>query len=127
MNTQKGKPPLDVWLSGTEHIHLISDLFDVPDNDTRMTGRSSRLACKFAELAMQPPNQRIIVRDHFETNTAHYTLLTKVAKIMDTLGVDYEIGTHENHVRDPTTFTGTVNTGVDSHYIIARPKMKLPF
>ena len=51
------EPIVEVWLSGNEVIHLVSDLVDPNpvDKDPRASGRTTKLALKYASLALAHP------------------------------------------------------------------------
>lgn len=101
----------EVWVSGTEIIHLVTELIDGKPDDDRATGRTTRLACKYADLAMQYPHCRIVVRDHFDNLDADRRLCHTVTQILDVLKIDYEIGELNRVVEDPGSFTGKKKTG----------------
>jgi len=116
----KEPPPLEIWLSGNENINLVTDLLDPQPVATRGTGRSKRLALEYAVAALKYPNQRIRIKDHFNSNAAHYNVQNMVCRILDTLSIDYEIGQLKSYVRDPEEFTG-VRQVDDGFYITAKP------
>ena len=116
--------PREVWVSGTEIVRFVDELIDGVDTDKRMTGRTSRLACKYAELALQYPNCRVIVKDHFDKTESNRRLLQMVSQILDVLNIDYEMGEIPEVIRTPATFTGTVPTGNMIAFIRATPKTK---
>lgn len=117
------EPPLEIWLSGNENINLVTDLLDPQPKATERSGRSKRLALEYASAALRYPNQRIRIKDHHKTNNAHYAVQVMVCRILDTLGIEYEIGRLPNYIRDDSSFTGTVRTDEDGFYITARPNM----
>lgn len=116
--------PREVWVSGTEIIRFTDELIDGVNTDKRMTGRTSRLACKYAELAMQYPNCRVIVKDHYDKTDSNFRLLRIVTQILNVLNIDYEMGQIPEVVKDPSTFTGSVPTGTMIAFIKAIPKTK---
>lgn len=115
--------PQQIWLSGTEEINLISSLLEPEEEDKRGTGRTSRLACKYAELAMITPFQRVRIIDHWNTVEGNRQLTIKVTKILDALNIDYSVGELGMAERDPGTLTGTRSTG-KAFFVTATPKKK---
>lgn len=86
--------PREVWLSGMEHIRLAQELIDgVINDDKRQTGRTTRLALHYILVALTADNHRVLVEDHFNSRDAHQNLLQLICRILDTLNIDYEIGT----------------------------------
>lgn len=121
----KEENPREVWLSGTEIIRYAQHLIDgLPD--VRATGRTKRLACKYAELAMAAPHCKVLVKDHHHSLEADQTLLREVIKILDALKIDYEVGELNSVIRDPDSFTGSVQDG-KVVFIKATPKTIEPF
>lgn len=116
--------PREVWVSGTEIVRFVDELIDGVDTDKRMTGRTSRLACKYVELAMQYPNCRVIVKDHYDKTDSNRRLLQMVTQILNVLNIDYEMGEIPEVVKDPSAFTGSVPTGNMIAFIKATPKTK---
>ena len=119
-----GDEPREVWVSGNEIVRYVQHLIDgVPDN--RATGRSNRLACKYAEFAMSFPNCKVLVKDHHRSIEADRSLLIKVSNILDALGIDYELGELNSVERDPGSFTGT-SPSRRVVFIKATPKLVEP-
>ncbi len=117
--------PREVWVSGTEIVRYAQDLIDgLPS--ARASGRTKRLACKYAELAMKFPNCKVMVKDHHRTLEADRLLLREVIKILDALKIDYEMGELNSVLRDPDSFTGSVQDG-KVVFIKATPKTIEPF
>ena len=112
--------PREVWVSGTEIVRYAQDLIDGPPKK-RASGRTKRLACKYAELAMKFPNCKVAVEDHLRTWEANRMLLREVIKILDALKIDYEVGELNSVIRDPDSFTGVIQKGKVC-YIKATPK-----
>ena len=117
----KEEPIVEVWLSGNEVIHLVSDLLDPVDKDPRASGRTTKLALKYASLALENPGHRIAIKDHLNTKHAHETLLKKVMELLNTLKIDFECGNIPIVEKDPGDFTGTKNTGKRFYFIKATP------
>lgn len=117
--------PREVWLSGSEHINLVTDLLIQPVDATRGSGRTSKLALQYAMMALKVPHHKIRIIDHFRTNDSHYRLQKMVCDILDVLKIDYEIGRIDGYVRDPNSFTGVVKSD-DGFYITAKPKDPIP-
>lgn len=116
--------PREVWVSGNEVIRYAQHLIDgVPG--VRGTGRTKRLACKYAELAMAYPNCKVMVKDHHRTLDADRRLLQEIIKILDILKIDFEVG--ELPIIEPSknTFTGSRPTGI-TVFIKATPKLIQP-
>lgn len=112
--------PREVWVSGTEIVRYAQDLIDgLPRK--RRSGRTKRLACKYAELAMKFPNCKVMLKDHYRTLEADRLLLREVIKILDALKIDYEMGELDSVLRDPDSFTGAVQNG-KVVFIKATPK-----
>jgi hypothetical protein len=103
----------DIWLSGNENLRLI---------DGRQSGRTTKLALKYVQLALKAPGSRIIIRDHYSSNDAHWRLQNLVCAIMDTIKVDYETGKVKEAIADPGSFTGVKVVG-GVYFIIATPKL----
>lgn len=83
----------EVWLSGTETIRMVHELVGIEkDPQAREVGRTTRMAVKLAHIALSVPDHKVIVKDHFESEEADHALVRKVAKILDALGVSYELG-----------------------------------
>lgn len=116
--------PREVWVSGTEIVRFTDELIDGVNTDKRMTGRTSRLACKYAELAMQYPNCRVIIKDHLDKTDSNRRLLQMVTQILDALNIDYEMGQIHEVVKNPSAFTGSVPTGKMIAFIKATPKTR---
>lgn len=112
----------EVWLSGYETIHLVSELLESKEEPNRRTGKSAKLAIAHVHLALKHPHQRIVIKDHFNNNTAHENLQRNICKILDVLGIDYEIGVRRAYIRDPDSFTNVAPALADDYYIIAKPK-----
>lgn len=110
-----------VYLSGEETIYLISDILDPKPKEERATGRTSRLACKYAEMAMQFPNTRVMVKDHYDDKHAHNRLMEMVGRILTTLNIEYQMSQIPIAIKDPNSFTGVKMTDKAGHYIIVRP------
>lgn len=119
----ENKDTREVWVSGSEIIRHTDELIDGSKQDERATGRTSRLACKYAELALQYPNCRVIIKDHFDKLDADRQLARLVCKILDLLNIDWEAGQLDQVVRDPHSFTGTTKTG-QVVFIKAKPKIR---
>lgn len=113
--------PRNVWLSGTEHINLVSDLLDPESKPDRAIGRTKKLALQYAFLCLQTPYHKVIIKDHFDSNQAHHTLQLMVCDLLDKLHIEYSIGRIPHHIKDDREFTGTRSTGKTDHYIIATP------
>ena len=119
----KPDDPREVWVSGTEIIHLVTELIDGKSESDRATGRTSRLACKYADLAMQYPHCRIVIKDHFDGLDADRRLVCIVGKLFTVLNIDYEIGELDRVVEDPEAFTGRKHVG-KAVFIKATPNLK---
>ena len=117
--------PREVWVSGTEIVRYAQDLIEGLPNE-RASGRTKRLACKYAELAMKFPNCKVMVKDHFRALEADRLLLREIIKILDALKIDYEVGELNSVIRDPDSFTGSVQEGRVC-FIKATPKIIEPF
>ena len=117
------EPIVEVWLSGNEVIHLVSDLLDPDpvDKDPRASGRTKKLALKYASLALANPGHRIAIRDHHDTKHAHEALLKLVMEVMHTLKIEFECGNIPIVQRDEGDFTGTKQTGKRFYFIKATP------
>lgn len=114
------EPPLEIWLSGNEIINLVTDLLEPRSTELRATGRSKKLALAYATAALKLPNQKIRIKDHFNANGAHFYVQSMVCKILDALGIEYEVGQIPGYIRDPNEFTG-VRKVDDNFYVVARP------
>lgn len=85
--------PREVWLSGMEHIRLAQELIDGVVNDERGTGRTTRLALHYILIALTAPDHKVLVVDHFNSRVAHENLMQLMCRLLDSLNIDYEIGT----------------------------------
>lgn len=79
-----------IWLSGEEEVHLISDLLDGNPHDERASGRTNKLALKYAYLVLKTPNNKVIIRDHHIEG--HTLLQRKVVNLLQTLAIEAEFG-----------------------------------
>jgi hypothetical protein len=114
----------DIWLSGNENLRLIDELLEPHhDNDGRQSGRTSKLALKYAQLALRAPGSRIILRDHHSTNDSHWRMQVLVCSLLDALKIDYQVGSTKEAEVDPGSFTGVRLTGHQQYYVIALPKL----
>ena len=125
MQLTEEERPREVWVSGTEIVRYAQDLIDGLPNE-RSSGRTKRLACKYAELAMKFPNCKVMVKDHHRSLEADRALLREVSRILSILCVDYEMGELDSVIRDPDSFTGSVQEGRVC-FIKATPKTIEPF
>lgn len=82
--------PDQIWLSGEEEIHLISELLDGNSHDERASDRTNKLALKYAYLVLKTPNNKVIIKDHH--NEDHTLLQRKVVNLLQTLAIDTEFG-----------------------------------
>ena len=113
--------PQEIWLSGSEHINLISDLLEPKEDSVRPTGKTTKLALKYAQLALHTPHNKIIIKDHSKAHEAHRRLQSLVCRVLEALNIDYEVGVIRVATEDLGSFTGKLITR-KQHYIIARPK-----
>ena len=113
--------PQEIWLSGSEHINLISDLLEPKEDSVRPTGKTTKLALKYAQLALHTPHNKIIIKDHFNTQEPNRHLQKLVCRVLEALNIDYELGEIKIATEDLGSFTGKLITD-KQFYIIARPK-----
>lgn len=92
MTSTRSDQPREVWLSGTENIHMVEELFDDIERQERGSGRSTALAIKYAQIAIHAKGVPVIVRDHHNEEQSHRMVLQLVQLVFDVLNVDYEIG-----------------------------------
>lgn len=115
--------PTEIWLSGDELIHFVSDLLEPKgDDEERRTGRSSKLALHYALLLLKAPGNRVMIRDHFDSPESNRSLMRTVCSILELLGIDYGLGQIQVGEADPGSFTGVRVTGT-LPYIVAHPKL----
>lgn len=119
------EPPQEVWLSGNEHIQLVSELFGEKP-ELQRSGRTKRLAAKYAELAMMCPGNKVIVYDHHNIEPTNRACFHLTCRVLDTLQVEYEIG-QINIIEYDASFTGAKHTGRKQYYIVVTPPKELPF
>lgn len=110
----------DVWLSGDETIHFVSELFSGPI-DPRRTGRTKRLALKYVELSLKVAPARVKVEDHYPFPSGNQGLVYVIGKIFDAINIDYKIAEIKEVARDESYFTGTAATGKKFYYLTAQP------
>lgn len=111
----------EVWLSGDETIHFVSELFSGPI-DPRATGRTIRLALKYTELALKVAPARVQIEDHFSGQSGQDNLARIIGKIFDAINIDYKIQEIKHAQVDPSYFTGTYFTGGKTYYLTAEPR-----
>ena len=111
----------EVWLSGDETIHWVSELFAGPI-DPRATGRTIRLALRYVETSLLVAPCRVKVVDHFPTHQANWNLTNLIRKIFDAINIDYKIEEIPEVIKAPGSFTGTAATGKKSYFLTAEPK-----
>lgn len=117
--------PREVWLSGTEHINLVSDLLDSEkksDFDNAI-GRTNKLALQYALLCLQTPFHKVIIKDHYNSKQAHRSLQLLVCQLLDKLHIEYSIGVVPHYIKDENEFTGVRAIEGMDHYIIATPHL----
>lgn len=92
--------PREVWLSGTERIHMVQELLGLEhenDPQVRGIGRTTRLAVKYVSLGLKCPDHKVMIKDHFQNQgQSDRHLLKKCTDILDALNVDYQVGEEEN-------------------------------
>lgn len=81
-----------VFITGSEHFRLIHELLDPtyvrPEGPS---GRTTRLALKYVEIALKVAPARVLVEDHFPSVDATRNMIYIMGKLFDTLGIDYEV------------------------------------
>lgn len=112
----------EVWVSGSEIVRHTDELLDGNKSNERATGRTSKLACKYAELALQYPNCRVVIKDHSGVSGADYKLVKKVCEILDVLNIEWEVGQIDQVVPDQGSFTDTKLIGSFT-FIKAKPNI----
>lgn len=101
MTSTRSDQPREVWLSGTERIRLVHELVGIErDDQIRGCGRTTRMAVRYAFVALQAPDHKVLIEDHFDSPSAHRRLLNMVEQILTTLHVEYDMGTDRQHAKD---------------------------
>lgn len=121
-STEDMTPRDRIYMSGEEEILLVHELLD-PNfvKKTRSTGQTTRLALKYAELALKVAPTRVRVIDHFPADVSHRHLIYKIGSILGHLSIDYDVKELPYVEPDPTSFTGVRSTGEKHYYIRAYP------
>lgn len=60
-------------------------------DDLRGTGRTTRLALEYANLAIHDAGLPVKMKDHFDSGFAHIRLLSLVAGVLTTLDVSFSM------------------------------------
>lgn len=122
-STEDGSARQQIWMSGEEEVLLIHELLDPAYiKEERGTGRTTRLALKYAELAMKVAPTRVRVDDHHPSMDADKNLLYQVTRILDLFGIGYQLQEVPYAERDPNSLTGVSKTGKKAFYVRAYPK-----
>lgn len=89
----------ELWITGEENLRLIHELLDPTFVAKEQgTGRSTRLALKYVELAIKQPGVRVVVEDHHPTKNATRNLLHLMGRLFDALKIDFEV--HRSEMGD---------------------------
>lgn len=120
--TLENEPPSEmVWLTGNETIYLVEELLESVDKNPRASGRTKKLALRYALMALKHPDQRIVVKDHVKSKDANRLLLKMIMEIMNVINIEYEAGDVPEYTLDPDAFTGVKATGQHMFFIKAKP------